>query len=353
MRRFLGKIWFGNVRGDLYAKGEFYDPHEDRRRQVWRKVVTTKKDAQNAVLNEIERILGENRSSPKSWTFEDFADWYCKNVAVPAEFRNGVKFKGKKSWRQIHWDVDILTRHFRRRKINGLKRADFLEYREKRLRDPKPNGEPRSIGSVNHELRTLSAMLNFAYSNEWIDRPPNFRGVIQASAETRLERVPTQVEFQAVLDYCAVHNPRLRTFLILIADCGARPIELVNLPWSDVDEESVVLTSDKGTRRRTRRIFLTDRAREAVGQLPRENEFVLGGRRNFRHSFDRYVRKLNLEPFTMYSLRHLYVTRLDALGISPFLKMKLSGHSTVEMSDRYTHFDDDTAREIAAMLSQK
>lgn len=112
-----------------------------------------------------------------------------------------------------------------------------------------------------------------------------------------------------------------------------------------------VLTSDKGTRRRSRRIFFTDRAREAVAQMARENEFVFSGLKNFRNTFNRYVQKLQLEPFTMYSLRHLYVTRLDALGISPFLKMKLSGHETVEMSDRYTHFDDETAREIARRLS--
>jgi len=45
-----------------------------------------------------------------------------------------------------------------------------------------------------------------------------------------------------------------------------------------------------------------------------------------------------------HSLRHTFVSRMANAGVSIELRSKLAGHSTLEMNDRYTDFEDDTKR---------
>jgi integrase len=47
---------------------------------------------------------------------------------------------------------------------------------------------------------------------------------------------------------------------------------------------------------------------------------------------------LKLDPeFVIHSLRHTYLTRLGKAGVDAFTIMKLAGHSSITMSQRYIH----------------
>ncbi|HRJ90052.1 MAG TPA: site-specific integrase [Pyrinomonadaceae bacterium] len=352
---FRGKVSFVEKAGSLHARATYRDRNGDRR-QVWRRVETTKAAAKLAVVTAIETILNAPEAAESNFTFSEFAKWYVENHVVPAAFHDGIKYKGKKSWRPIRTDIKALVAHFGRKKIADIRREDVLKYRTARLETPTVHGKRRAIASVNHELRTLTAMLNVAWHNEWLNRPLNTTGLIMSAAENRRERIPTAQEFDAILDTIPKEPQRwhLLALALLIADCGARPVELFNLKWNDLDmsEGSVRLTSDKGRKRTVRKIFLTRRAREAVADLPRFNEYVFGGIKSVKRSWATVLREAWLPKIDLYSLRHLYISRLDALGISLSLKMRLSGHTTATMSDHYTHFDDDQLKAVADKLDQ-
>lgn len=387
MKRFTGEVFYSVIKGKLTARAEFFDEREGKRRQVWRTVTTTKKDAKERVITAVEKILNDDRANPKDYTFAEFAEYYKENHAVPAKFVEGVRVKGKKTWKTIRIDIDRLTEFFGKKKIREIKHDHILKFREKRLETPvkityfekvlitdeereklkvnprkkfkrvkREKVSARAIASVNHELRTFSAMMHVAFKNEWLDRLPNMQGIIESAAEAKRERIPTPEEFSRILEEIPKEPRRwhLRAFVLLIADCGARPTEIFQLKFSEIDfvERFVTFTSDKGRRRTKRKIYLTERLYNELLTLPRTNEYVLGGIKSVKKSWNNIVDKLGYKGLTPYNLRHLFVSRLEAFGLSDFLKMRLSGHQTLKMSDRYTHFSDEVLKAVAEKLDE-
>jgi len=45
-----------------------------------------------------------------------------------------------------------------------------------------------------------------------------------------------------------------------------------------------------------------------------------------------------------HSIRHTFNSKLANAGVSPEIRSKLTGHSSVAMNDRYTHLADETKR---------
>lgn len=384
MKRFDGEIWFSTIKGKLTARGEFFDEKQNKRRQVWRTVKTTKKEAKNAVITEIERILNEKTKSPQDYTFAEFAEYYKSTHAVPAKFRDGVKYEGKKSWKIIRVDIKYLTEYFGKKKIKDIRRDDVLKYRTKRLETPvrvvyyekvelteaekaslpsssrkrfkkvkKERVSSRAVASVNHELRTFSAMMRVAFNNDWLDRQFNMSGVISSAGENRRERIPTTEEFERLLTEARREPKRwhLAALMLLISEVGARPIECFNLKWNDIDLDArtVTLVSDKGKRRRIDKMFMTEKLYEELKNLPRFNEFVLGGIKSVKRAWNNIKSKTGIDV-DIYAIRHLYSVRVDALLISDTLKMRMTRHTQRRTADRYRHYSDEDLKSVAEQL---
>ena len=62
------------------------------------------------------------------------------------------------------------------------------------------------------------------------------------------------------------------------------------------------------------------------------------------------IRKRSGVDVQMYTLRHYYRSRLEQLRVPLVTSMKLLGHQTYDMSQRYTHISDEDARNIAKAL---
>jgi len=213
----------------------------------------------------------------------------------------------------------------------------------------------RKLSGVNHELRILRAMLNVALENDWIQRLPNFAGLISQAAETTREIIPTEEEFARILD--EVKNLQnvlyVLPIVLLLADSGARPIEVFTLLWDNVDlvNRKVIFTSDKGKRRTRRNIGITERTAEAIDALPRHNKFVLGGIKSIKESWNTLKLRADVQHIDLYHLRHLFATRIDKIeGLSEYDKMQLMGHSQLKTRAVYTKLLDETIDSVAEKL---
>jgi len=63
---------------------------------------------------------------------------------------------------------------------------------------------------------------------------------------------------------------------------------------------------------------------------------------SLRRSFQRYARRAGIEG-TPHVLRHSFATKAVRNGVSPFVLMRLLGHSDIKTTMRYVHatsFDD-------------
>lgn len=80
-----------------------------------------------------------------------------------------------------------------------------------------------------------------------------------------------------------------------------------------------------------------------MGQIPEKR---------LRCEFMAITRRIGCPEFTrVHDLRHLFSSRAQAAGINPILVQEMLGHTTLEMTRRYTHFDMDTKREALQRLA--
>jgi integrase len=91
---------------------------------------------------------------------------------------------------------------------------------------------------------------------------------------------------------------------------------------------------DAGDRERKRAAIAFGRA---AGQTPEKA---------IRNEFLRLTTAIGCPEFTrVHDLRHLFSTRAQAAGVNPILVQEILGHTTLEMTRRYTHLGLDSRRE--------
>jgi integrase len=151
---------------------------------------------------------------------------------------------------------------------------------------------------------------------------------------------------------------------------GLRLGDCCNLKWASVDLERKLLTvKPRKTARydRTVSIPLVPELESALKNAARWNDsngFVLpntAGRYNhnpcgIQKDYEYILQKAGIQtslerpgmksvPFkTFHSLRHTFISRLAEKGVSPLVIQSMSGHTTMAMTERYTHIGMDAKR---------
>lgn len=147
----------------------------------------------------------------------------------------------------------------------------------------------------------------------------------------------------------------LRDVAVLILEAGIRPGEPVNLQWPDVYLQPAVrakfgyIAIRQGKSKNAKRnLSLTARAAEmlkarkaatkSAWMFPGDSleAAILGTSLDHQHSLVRTALKLP-QDFVLHSLRHTMLTRLGEAGADAFTIMRIAGHSSVTVSQRYVH----------------
>jgi len=202
--------------------------------------------------------------------------------------------------------------------------------------------------TVNRELATLRRMLRLAHEWREIQRIPRIRLL---TGERVRDFVLSRKQEEIYLAACA--QP-LADIALLVLEAGLRIGEALSLPWTDVVLDPLAgsrfgyIRIRDGKSKNARRILpLTDKANEmlrnrqqtACGELVFANR---DGRRylvtsiNHLHQKARAIVGLG-KDFVIHSLRHTMLTRLGESGVDAFTIMKIAGHSSITVSQRYVH----------------
>jgi integrase len=201
---------------------------------------------------------------------------------------------------------------------------------------------------VNRALATLRRLLRLAYEWRVIDRVPRIR---MLTGERNREFV---LSHAAEADYLS-HCPQpLKDVSLLILDTGLRVGEALALQWQDIHVENLngsrlgylYIRSGK-TKNAKRHVSLTARVRKMLLERRSESQsvYVFPGEgighilvSSLDHAHSRVRRGLKLpKEFVLHSLRHTFLTRLGLAGVEAFTIMRLAGHSSVTVSQRYVH----------------
>jgi integrase len=233
-------------------------------------------------------------------------------------------------------------------KLDKIDEGVIDEFKNSRIRSKSRRKRTLSPASVNRELATLRRLLRLAHEWKVIDRVPRVR--LLRGEKTREYVLPRAIE----ATYLAALPHLLQDVALLLVDTGLRLGEAVSLEWPQVHLEPVggatfgflTVLSGKAKSRKSRNVPLSPRVAEMLRRWERPGDGFVFYRRDGnpvdtsllgqQHA---RVRELLGLPvgFVLHSLRHTFGTRLGESGCDAFGIMKLMGHSSVTVSQRYVH----------------
>jgi integrase len=227
-------------------------------------------------------------------------------------------------------------------------------YKQTRRRQLSRYGRVLSPGSVNRELATLSRALRLAKKWNLIPAVPT---IGRLDGERNREFVLAD-ELEET--YLAAAPQPLRDAALLMLDTGVRVGEATTLQWMDVHLEPAIgarhgyIRIRKGKSKNAKRtLSLTPRvaAMLAARKAASKSEWVFPGDStgapilvtslDHQHAEAREILNLS-DDFVIHSLRHTMLTRLGEAGADAFTIMRIAGHSSVTVSQRYVHPSPDS-----------
>jgi integrase len=134
----------------------------------------------------------------------------------------------------------------------------------------------------------------------------------------------------------------LKSLIPFLVDTGLRLNEAMSLNWGNVNLTEGSVFIERGKSKNARRtVPLTPRARKIVETLheKRSEERVFPVSSFYvSHQFRGLRDDMELpDDCVLHSCRHTFCTRLGTAGVSAFQIMRLAGHSSVAISQRYVH----------------
>jgi len=283
------------------------------------------------------------RGKPKLPTIEEFASTFLKTIETQCKdrpftvrfytsgLRHVLKFASLASARLDRVDEELIE-----------------SFKQHRSAAKSSRGEPFAVGSINGELATLRRMLLLAVEFKKIDRAPK---VTMLRGERSREHVVSPAVERLYLNAADDDH---RDMTLLMVDAGLRAGEMLQLDCEDVHLKPapgaslgyVHIRASTSKNAKPRNVPLTQRAANALSKRVTGRDgyvFTRDGKRpytasmlNHRHDELRSLLKLPAE-FVPHSLRHTFGTRLGEAGTGVFEIMRLMGHSTVTMSQKYVH----------------
>jgi integrase len=135
---------------------------------------------------------------------------------------------------------------------------------------------------------------------------------------------------------------------------GTRKGETYGLRWADVDLErgQAVVRGKTGPRS----VWLSAEARAVLARCSRRGLFVFD-RTNHRKHFTAALENTELVDFHWHDLRHTHATWLRQGGAPLEIVARSLGHSTIQVTQRYAHVDDqevkDALRKLPSMAAEQ
>ena len=166
------------------------------------------------------------------------------------------------------------------------------------------------------------------------------------------DRVLTSKEITVILKGEGL-KAKDRLMILVSLFTGMRLNEVLSLKWSDIDFTRSLITF---TASKTGKLVTVPLSTYLAGELQSykanspgdgifENITITRCIANaYSLYFGRVFKKLNFCGFSFHGLRHTFLSLQVDLGTGAFITKELAGHSTLDMTLRYTHINLDSKR---------
>jgi hypothetical protein len=197
--------------GDGWIARITFTDASGRRRNV-KRTAATRTEARRK-LDKMRRQLEDHGErlivDGERMTFGELADKYAAVKLVPARYVGEKKVAGLRSVIPPKIYLEVLKKHFGRRRLRLITHADIEEFKRERFDTPTRYSRQRAIASVNRELQLLNVILNWAVRQGWLLKNPFHLGpaLILKSDENFRTRTLDYDEEERLLAACTEGAP--------------------------------------------------------------------------------------------------------------------------------------------------
>ena len=275
--------------------------------------------------------------------FKDFAALYLEHSKLQ-----------KRSW---HTDKCRIESHlepfFGEMDLKDITSQSIESYRAKRLE----TGVKRS--TTNRELALMKVMYSKAIDWRYCPENPVRRLKLFAENDNQIERILGPGEEKRLFEASAEH---LRPILKVAIYTGMRRGEILGLKWDQVDFLRSQIRVERTKSGRTRFIPINSELMDTLKELKKRKgggEYLFpnpeSGRslQDVKTAFKAACRRAGIKRLRFHDLRHTFGTRLVEAGIDLITVKALMGHSTVTVTERYTHSSQVSKRDAVEALTRK
>ena len=234
--------------------------------------------------------------------------------------------------------------------LKAIKPFD-LERLKKKLLD-----KDKSPRTVQYVFATFRQAWNMARRDGLVTEDSPTRKVKLPKIDNKRERFLTVNEEVRLLEEIKKRDSKLHDLTLLSLRTGMRASEIFNLKWSRVDIENgrILIADAKGNKGRA--AFMTNDVQAMFKgmkqQGPDDYVFTEDGKKysEVPWIFRRIVSELELnagikdprQRVCFHTCRHTFASRLAESGVDLYTIKTLLGHSTISLTERYSHLTEGT-----------
>ena len=209
--------------------------------------------------------------------------------------------------------------------------------------------------SINQELSMLRKSFNKAVAWQIMEKNPINEVEFFKEPKSR-DRVLSEDEQEKLL---GVSEPWLQELILFDLNTGIRPGKelLQELKWENISLEDAVALLEKTKSGEPKTVYLNSIALDILKKRRSNSGNGKGAvfgypYETFNAAFKRACRKAGIEGAVPHTLRHTFATRLIGRGVDMVTAKDLLHHSSLKMTERYTHPDGKRNRDAVESLVQ-
>ena len=152
----------------------------------------------------------------------------------------------------------------------------------------------------------------------------------------------------------ALNNNKYKNVFLSYLYTGCRLRELLSIRWNDVNfNDNLIIINGTKTANAKRTIPLTKKLKTIFKSIKQENEYIFNYKADVIDSNMKSICKsINLNDFTVHSLRHTFATRCIENNIPVKIVQKWLGHAKINITlDTYTHIQSDFEKQQSKKIN--
>ncbi len=268
----------------------------------------------------------------------------------------------RSSWSRLNSHLSHVRAYFGRDRARSITRSRLLAYIEIRQKEGAANA------TINRELEPLQRAFSLALENETLAFAPKFPSLPEDNARQVFFNRADFLKVVANLKFRGKIDTDLQDFMNWFFYTGMRPKETKSLTWASFDKEkSTIRLEARNAKTRSARKLAIDgelkaiiqRRIEARKRFPhcplifhRRGKAVGDFRKIWKKACEAVGLVGGLKGYIPYDCRRTAVRNLIRSGVEESTAMKISGHRTRSMIDRYNIQDEQDIQEAMVKVTE-